>query len=411
MTEVRPSSEPPGSHVAYRAVLLAAALLVFGLVFRQLLTLMLAVLITVVIAIPLAACATRLERRGVPRAVGALAGLLTGLAVVGVLIYLLIPPFIDETNQFVDDVPGIVDNLRDQIHDVTGAKPGEIGDRVQDFAQRYTDDPAKLIGPITAIGLNVAGVLGALVLMLITAFYMAVRPEPLVEGMLRLLPPDRRAHGRFVLERLRRAWIGWMQGVAVDMFLTGLLLYIGLRVVGLDFAIFFAVLSAILCLIPYFGSIAGAIPPTLFAVTDSPGKALLVLGVYVLVQQIESNLTIPIVMAQTVRLHPAVIAIGVVVVGQLVGVLGLFVAVPILSLVVIGVEEFWVKPLEEAHRKRGSPVTGERALGEDEPKPVEEKLELDDRDDGGGQAADQGDDLHGDPEAGHGYGVPPRATR
>jgi predicted PurR-regulated permease PerM len=403
MTEERPSS-----HVAYRAVLLAAALLVFGLIFQQLVTLMLAVLMTVVIAIPLAACATRLERRGVPRAIGALAGLLGGLAVLALLIYLLIPPFIDETNQFVDDVPGIVDNLRDQIHDVTGAKPGEIGDRVQDFAQRYTDDPARLIGPITSIGLNVAGVLGAFVLMLITAFYMAVRPEPLVDGMLRLLPPDRRPHGRFVLERLRRAWIGWMQGVAVDMLLTGVLLYVGLRIVGLDFAIFFAVLSAILCLIPYFGSIAGAIPPTLFAVTDSPGRALLVLGVYVLVQQIESNLTIPIVMAQTVRLHPAVIAIGVVVVGQLFGVLGLFVAVPILSLVVIGVEEFWVKPLEEAHRLRGSPGP---APGEDAPSPVEEALELDDRDDGGRDAADQHDDLHRDPEAGHGYGLPPRATR
>ena len=70
-------------------------------------------------------------------------------------------------------------------------------------------------------------------------------------------------------------------------------------------------LSALLVVVPYFGAIAGAIPPTLFALTDSPGKALLVLVVYVAVQQIESNVTIPLVMAQTVRLHPAVIAIGV----------------------------------------------------------------------------------------------------
>ena len=74
------------------------------------------------------------------------------------------PPFIDQTNEFVDDVPGIVDDLREQIHDATGAKPGEIADRVQEFAERYTDDPARLIGPITSIGLSVAGVLGALVL-------------------------------------------------------------------------------------------------------------------------------------------------------------------------------------------------------------------------------------------------------
>ena len=63
-------------------------------------------------------------------------------------------------------------------------------------------------------------------------------------------------------------------------------------------------------------------------------------------------MTIPVVMAQRVKLHPAVVAIGVVVVGQLFGFVGLFVAVPILSLVVIAVEEFWVKPVEQAHAER-----------------------------------------------------------
>jgi predicted PurR-regulated permease PerM len=270
-------------------------------------------------------------------------------------VYLLIPPFVDETNEFVDDVPGIVDELRDDIGNVTGAEPGEIGDRVQEFAERYTDDPARLIGPITSIGLNVAGVVGALILMLITAYYMAVRPEPLIHGLLSLIPPGRRAHVQHIMVRLRRAWLGWMLGVGVDMLLTGVLLYLGLSIIGLDFAVFFAVLAALLTVVPYFGAFAAAIPPVLFALTDSPGKALAVLAVYVLVQQIESNLTIPLVMSQTVRLHPAVIAFGVVVVAQLFGFVGLVVAVPILSLIVIGVEEIWVKPLEEAHRRRGSP--------------------------------------------------------
>ena len=65
-------SEQHTPHVAYRAVLLAAGLLLFGLLFRQLVTLLLAILITIAVAIPLAAAATRLERRGVPRPIGAL---------------------------------------------------------------------------------------------------------------------------------------------------------------------------------------------------------------------------------------------------------------------------------------------------------------------------------------------------
>jgi predicted PurR-regulated permease PerM len=355
------------AQVAYRTVLLAAGLLLFGLLFRQLVTLLLAMLTTVIVAIPLAAAAARLERRGIPRPVGALLTLLGGIAALALLIYLLIPPFVDQTNEFVDDVPAIVTDLEKVYADVTGQSAGEVGDKVQRFVERYTEEPDRLIGPLTSIGLNVAGILGALVLILITGYYMAIRPDPLVNGLVRLAPPPRREHLRHVLDRIRQSWIGWMQGVVIDMLVTGVMLYIALTLVGLDFAIFFAMLSALLVVVPYFGAIAGAIPPTLFALTDSPGKALLVLGAYVLVQQLESNVTIPVIMAQRVRLHPAVIAIGVVVVGQLFGFVGLFVAVPILSLIIIAVEEFWVKPVEEGYAE-------ERRSELELPEPVEQRL-------------------------------------
>ena len=337
------------AHVAYRTVFLVAGLILFGLLFRQLVTLLLAILVTIIIAIPLAAASQRLERYRIPRPAGALIALLAGVGTLALIIYLLIPPFVDQTNQFVDDVPAIVKDLERVYADVTGQNAGEVGDKVQHFFERYTEHPDRLIGPLTSIGLNVAGILGALVLILITSYYMAIRPEPLVNGLVRLFPPPRREHVRFVLGRIRQSWIGWMEGVAIDMLVTFVMLYIALTIVGLDFAIFFAVLSALLVVVPYFGAIAGAIPPVLLGLTDSPGKALVVLGAYILVQQLESNVTIPIIMAQRVRLHPAVIAVGVIVVGRLFGFIGLFVAVPILSLIIISVEEFWVKPVEEGY--------------------------------------------------------------
>jgi predicted PurR-regulated permease PerM len=382
-------SEEHTPHVAYRAVLLAAGLLLFGLLFRQLVTLLLAILITIVVAIPLAAAATRLQRHGVPRPLGALLGLVSGLGVLALIIGLLIPPFVDQTDQFVKNVPNVVDDLENVYADWTGQDPGQVGDRVQTFFEKWTNDPERLIGPITSIGLNIAGVLAALVLILITAYYMAIKPEPLVDGLVRLFPPPRRDHARFVLDRIRRSWIGWMEGVAIDMIATFVLLWIGLTVIGLDYAIFFAVLSALLVVVPYFGAIAGAIPPVLFALTDSPGKAVLALVVYLAVQQFESNITIPLVMSQRTRMHPAMIAIGVVVVGQLFGFVGLFVAVPILSLLVITTEEFWVKPVEESYRRR-------RLSGIELP----DSSQLDDRDDHPDQGEDDDQDLDDDPEAG-----------
>src|SRR5688572_19922477 len=221
--------------VVYRAVLLAAALLLFGLLFRQLVTLLLAMLVTVIVAIPLAAAARRLERFGIPRPVGALLALLAGVGVLALVIYLLIPPFVDQTDRFVEDVPSIVDDLEQVYADVTGQSSGEVGDKVQNFVERYTDEPDRLIGPLTSIGLNIAGVLGALILILITSYYMAIRPEPLVEGLVRLAPPPRREHLREVLGRIRTSWIGWMEGVAIDMLVTGVMLYVALTIVGLDF--------------------------------------------------------------------------------------------------------------------------------------------------------------------------------
>lgn len=337
---------------AYRAILIAAGLVALGLLFRELVTLMLAVLMTIIIAIPLSATADRLERRGVPRPLGVLAGLLGALTFVALVMALVIPPFVSETENFVDDVPGIVNDLRDRVHDVTGATTEDIGESVQEFLQRFVDEPDRLIGPITSIGFSLAGVLAAFILMLVTASYMANRPDPLIRSALSLVPPDRRDDAHRIMRRLRASWIGWMQGVAADMVISGLLLYAGLRIIGLDFAIVFAVITALLVVVPYFGAIVGGLIPTLFALTDSPGKALLVLGVYVLVQQVEGNLIIPLIMSRTVKLHPAVIAIGVVLVGQVFGFIGLFVAVPILSAVVILVDEVYVRPMERSYARR-----------------------------------------------------------
>jgi predicted PurR-regulated permease PerM len=342
----------PRIPVAYRAVVLAGVLLVLGLLFQQLATLLLAVLATIIIAIPLSAGATKLQRHGVPRPIGAFATLLLGVTVLAGILVLIIPTFVHETNQFVDQVPGIVNDLEKTVGSVTGDRPSEVGDKVQTYLRRYTDHPQRLIGPVTSIGVSVAGVAGALLVILLTAYYIAVRPQPLIDGTLRLVPPRRRVHAREVMDRLRNAWIGWMQGVVFDMFISGTLLFVGLTIVGLDFALVFAVLTALLVVVPYFGAIAGAIPPVLYALTFSPGKALAVLLVYIAVQQIESNMIIPLVMSRTTRLHPAMIAIGVLAVGRLFGIVGLFVAVPIISAVVILTEETWVREIEAADERR-----------------------------------------------------------
>jgi predicted PurR-regulated permease PerM len=333
----------------YRAVLLAFALLVLTLVFPLLAGLVLLVLLTVVLAIPLSATTDRLERLGVPRSLGAPLLLLAGLGVLAALIALLVPVFISEGNRLVDSLPSIVQDLRRQLGHVTHRTAGGPGHDLQHYVSGYTSHPQRLLRPATTIGAGLAGVVTTLLIILLTALYTAVRPDPLLAGALRLVPPGHRSHARHIMRRLAQSYMGWLRGLGVGMLVLGVLTYAGLRLVGLPFALVFATLTAVAMVVPYFGALVSAIPPIALALTISPGKALIVAGLYIVTHQIEGNVLEPLVMARVTALHPALVAVGVVAVERLFGVLGLMVAVPILVTVKILVEELWVRPMESAH--------------------------------------------------------------
>jgi len=330
----------------YRMVLLAFGLVVAGLVFQSLVSLVLAVLIVTVIALPLSAFATWLARFGIPRPLGATLALLVCLGALGGLIALTVPVFSHQVNQFVNSLPGITDALRRRLAGLTGTSPTKIGTQVQHFIDSYTQHPTKLLGPLESIGASVAAALAAIVVVLLTALYTAIHPEPLRDGIVRVVPPARRYEAERILDRLRTAYLGWLRGLALGMIVLGTVTYAGLRLAGLDFAEFFAVFTAVAMIIPYFGALLSSIPPILYALTISPGKAVIVAIIYIIAHQLEGNVIEPLVVARTVQLHPAVVAVGVVAVEQLFGFVGLIVAVPIIATIKILIEELWINPIE-----------------------------------------------------------------
>jgi predicted PurR-regulated permease PerM len=328
----------------YGAILLGAVLIAAGLVAQQLVSLILATMLTVIVSLPLSVCAEWLAPLGVPRPLGALIGLLAGLGIVAGGLALLLPPLISQAGTLITHAPQLLRAAEVKLSSVTGDRPGHVAAQLQHDLATFVHDPSGLLGPITTIGASAATLIGGVVIGLITAYYVAAQPEPLTKGLLSLFSAEHRAEAAVTLSRIRAAWLGWLRGLAVSMALIGVMLYIGLGlVVGLPFALVFAVLSACAEVVPYLGSLASGIPPVAFALTISPTRAVVVLAVYVLVHQIEANLIGPMVMARAVRLHPAVIAIGVVAVGEVFGLLGLIVAVPILSVITILVNAVWVE--------------------------------------------------------------------
>jgi predicted PurR-regulated permease PerM len=335
--------------VLYRAIALAAALAVIGLVVQQLITLLLALGLTIIIALPLTTAADFAQRRHIPRALGALGGLLITMGVIALLGYFIIPAFVNEVKDFANTLPQTLNRTERYIHAVTGIKKQTLSHDVTQFVQGYTHHPEKLIAPLESVGLSLVGIATSFVVVIITALYIAISPGPLKNAVLSILPAEQKETGQRVMSRVARAWRGWLHAMAIDMLVLGGLLYLGMRIVGLPFALGFAVFSAILTVIPNYGSIISAVPPVLLGLSHSPGKAVLVLLVYLIVNQIEGNLILPLVMARTVDLHPAVVAIGVLVMAALFGLIGVILSIPLLSLAVIFVEELWIRPQEAAY--------------------------------------------------------------
>jgi predicted PurR-regulated permease PerM len=344
----------------YRAVLLAFALFVLIQVFPVLAGLLLLVLLVVIVAVPLSAATTQLQRVGVPRAVGAPLTLLAALAVIGGIIALLVPTFVSEINRLVDALPATVESLRRDVGRATHSNSAQVGTDVQHFVSQYTQHPQKLLAPATAIGAGVAGVVTGLIVVLLTALYSSIQSASLVRGIERLFPPPKREHARHIMRRLAAAYVGWLRGLAVGMAVLWVITYVGLLLVGLPYAVVFATVTAVAMVVPYYGALVSAIPPVLLALTISPGKALIVAGIYIVSHQVEGNLIEPIVMARAVELHPALVAVGVIAVERLFGFVGLVVAVPILVTFKILVEELWVRPIERVHGGREPPDGAQR---------------------------------------------------
>ncbi len=120
----------------------------------------------------------------------------------------------------------------------------------------------------------------------------------------------------------------WFWGEIILMFVVGTMTYIGLNIIGMKYALALAVLAGLLEVIPSLGPIASSIPAILIGLSYSPIMGLYSTILYLIVQQLENNLVVPIVMKKATGLHPIITLIAMVVGGKLAGIMGVLLAVP-----------------------------------------------------------------------------------
>ena len=172
-----------------------------------------------------------------------------------------------------------------------------------------------------------------LVLIPIISFYMLKDTDLIRKGLLRLTPQPWQEPLLALLGRVDRKLGAWIRGQLTVGLVVGFLVFIGLYLVGMNFALVLGLTVAITNIIPYFGPIIGAIPALFLALLKSPAMFLKVLGVQVVAQQLESNLVTPQVLGHQLGLHPLVIIFALLLGAQIGGVFGLLFAVPAAAIV------------------------------------------------------------------------------
>jgi predicted PurR-regulated permease PerM len=240
-----------------------------------------------------------------------------------------------------------VSELREQLPKA-GAKflawleQSELGRTLVESGRRATADSKMLTNVGIAAGAAIGGV-ADLILILFLALYFAVDPPLYREGALRLLPPSRRAQVRRALDDAGEALKKWLLAQGIAMITVGLLAGVSLALLGVPLAFSLGVLAGLLEFIPVVGPILSAIPGVLLAFAKGPEMAVYTVVTYTAVQQLESNIIVPLVQRWTIRLPPVVGLLSILVCGFLFGMMGIIFATPMAVVVVAVVKHLYVE--------------------------------------------------------------------
>lgn len=284
------------------------------------------------------------ERHRIPRSLGVLALYIVGLGVVASIAIVLIPLLSQELKALATQLPNIYTNLYEYWSRLQGSALGQSSQGAE-FIKQSIESFNNTIGGLTESFFSTVksffGGLAAFVVMLVIAFYLSVDKGG-VRAMLRNVAPESyQPYLNRLLQKIQTKMGGWLRGQLLLSLIIGVMDFIGMTILGVPYALVFAILAGIFEIIPFLGPILGALLPVLFALTISPTLALLVALLFFVVQQLENHLIVPKVMSMSTGLNPVVILLVILIGAKLGGILGALLAVPIATVIAVFLEDFF----------------------------------------------------------------------
>lgn len=289
------------------------------------------VFFSMVIAAAISPISEWFSRHRIPRALGVLFIYLIALSVLGAAFYLIIPTMVSEIGEFAKTLPSYLEKLSSSqgIQNILPGVPESVAGIIQEGTLKLQDFLGQFRQNFFQTAATVFGGVFSFILIIIISFYLAVQEKGL-EKFLRLASPAK--YEKYILDvwaRSRKKLGGWLKAQLLLALLVGVLVFLGLTILQVKYALMLAVLAAIFEIIPIFGPVLAAIPAVFIAFLQGPLLALAVIILYTIVQQFENHLIYPVVVRKTIGVPPLIVILALLVGGKLGGIFGILLAVPI----------------------------------------------------------------------------------
>jgi predicted PurR-regulated permease PerM len=308
--------------------LLAILLVVFLYLVRDIAAV---ILLSVVLASGVEPAACWFQKYRIPRVLAVIFVYLITFCVLVILFYLVVPTIFSELSDLVDTAPFYLNKPFEikTISELFPELPKSISSFLLGFAGSAKDFIKELSsGFFQAVVVVFGGVL-SFFLIIVLSFYMSVQ-EKGIENFLRIIAPIQ--HEKYVIDlwlRSREKIGGWLKGQVLLGILVGILVFLGLTILQIKYALTLALLAAVFDLIPIFGPILASIPAIGFAFLQSPTLALEVMILYIIIQQFENHLIYPLVVRKVTGISPVLTILALVIGAKLGGFFGIILSIPI----------------------------------------------------------------------------------
>lgn len=213
----------------------------------------------------------------------------------------------------------------------------------------FIGNRAETLTRITDIFSSTFGVIANIFIVLVIGLYLSIEPKAYINGIIKLMPLERRKRIRDVIHEIGEVLQRWLIGTFCSMIIVGTLTAFGLWALGVPLALTLGLLTALLTFIPNIGPIVSVLPAALLAFLQSPVRALYVILLYLIIQAVETYLITPQIQRRTISMSPVLIIVVQIMLGVLLGALGLILATPLLAVAVVLIRRFYVEDVLKDH--------------------------------------------------------------